>query len=134
MGSFPEIGELFEHRFDAVFQFVLVIEHIASHAEILSNRHLREQRSLLWHEANPLPQYLVGPEPVDALVLEEDFAFSDWQKASDRLEQRRLTGTIWANDALDLALPHGDRRFVQDIRATAIPYHHIVDFKQFSHD
>src|SRR5262249_9424306 len=99
----------------------LVPQDPAAHLEILLDSELREDVDLLRHIADAARLDGGGALPVDALAAKADLAFLRFEKAEDRLEQRRFAGAIGSDDEGEAAGSNREIQALQNVDAALIP-------------
>ena len=75
---------------------------LAPEEHVLDRVEVRGQREVLVHDLDADGRRLVRGGEVHRLALEEDLALVDVQVAGERLDQRRLAGTVVADQGDDL--------------------------------
>ena len=90
------------------------------HGQVLPHREARKDAALLRHEAEAEPRDGVGRQRGDVAVAVADAAGPRLQIAHDGEDGRGLAGAVAAEQADDLALPHGQRDAVQDVAVAVV--------------
>ena len=65
----------------------------------------------------------------DVLSVEDDFSFSYRQQTRERLEQRRLAGAVWSDEADDLPAIHFEAN-VPNNASRSVTHVEVLNFEQ----
>ena len=113
--ALAEHREIVEHLLHVGRDPRLVAAGIGADPEVLLHRHGRVHVLALGDLGEPAPDDDVGLAVPDLLAVELDGPGPHWQEAGDRLQQRRLAGTVTAEESDDTAFGHGHVDAAQDL-------------------
>ncbi len=92
-----------EHHLHIPADLFLVIAQVGPHLKILENRHVRKNAAPFGDLYDPERDDLVTAHLLDRIAHEKDFTTFRRHDTADRHQGRRLSGTVSANQADDLA-------------------------------
>ncbi len=90
---------------------------LVAEPDVLADREVGQQRLLLEHHADAVPGGVGGAAQRDRLASEQDAASVGLVDAGEDAHQRRLAGTVLADQADHLVRPHLDAHRLQRVHA-----------------
>src|ERR1700741_4143646 len=85
--------------------------------DVVEHTHMVEQCEVLEGTADAEPCPRIRLQPIDALALEQHFAFTRLVAAGDAVDERGLAGTVWTDDREQFGLANSETYIAQRLQA-----------------
>src|SRR6185295_694392 len=101
--------QVIEQRFQLVFHVLFIRAQFQHCLDILCDRQLAEDGSLLRQVGQPHPRTSMYRHTVEILLVQIDVAAISWNEADDHVKARRLAGSVGSEQAHNLAALNFER-------------------------